>query len=303
MKQVFIQIVGSSNDCIFKSGFIQHFPRFLGEIGEIPAVQTYAIPLQRISAVFHFLEYPDCIWNTRFQGIIGVYKKGAVVRIEICISAKSSIFIRKTHNPAVRMGTKYRYIKKLACQNIGSSNTAADHCGAGAVKAGIGSLGTAESKLHYTVPVSGKDDTGSLCGDQGLMINDIQDRCLYELCFHNRGNDLNERFFWKDYRSFGNSINISRKVEASEIVQEIFAEDPQTPEIIHILISEIQIFYIFNYLIQSGADRISASAWILAEEYVKDDGFILPLFVVSLHHSKFIEVSKQGKVVSVHCSF
>ena len=164
-------------------------------------------------------------------------------------------------------------------------------------------LCTAESKLHYTVPVSGKDDTGSLCGDQGLMINDIQDRCLYELCFHNRGNDLNERFFWKDYRSFGNSINISRKVEASEIVQEIFAEDPQTPEIIHILISEIQIFYIFNYLIQSGADRISASAWILAEEYVKDDGFILPLFVVSLHHSKFIEVSKQGKVVSVHCSF
>ena len=64
--QIFIQIVGSGDDRIWKTGFIQHFSDFLGKISQIATVHTDAIIVQFHAGFFHFAEYADRIRNTGF---------------------------------------------------------------------------------------------------------------------------------------------------------------------------------------------------------------------------------------------
>ena len=62
--QIFVQITGSCNSSVIKTGSSKHFVRFFGEIGKIAAVNTDAVFCQWNTLLSHFLKYTDGIGNT-----------------------------------------------------------------------------------------------------------------------------------------------------------------------------------------------------------------------------------------------
>ena len=146
------------------------------------------------------------------------------------IRLESCIFIGKTHDPAVSMGSAYRHVKHLAGQYVGCTDTAADHGRAGAVNTGVRSLGSSEAEFHDSVPAGGVYNSGSLRGDQRLVVNHIQNCRLQELGFHDGGNDLDDRLPGKDNRALGNSINIAGEMKSSQIFQKIILKQMKAPE-------------------------------------------------------------------------
>ena len=62
----------------------------------------------------------------------------------------------------------------------------------------------------------------------------------------------------------------------------------------------MEILNIFDHLFQSGSDGECAAAWVDTIEHIKDNGLICRILKVALHHSKFIKVCEQSKVICSH---
>ena len=62
-------------------------------------------------------------------------------------------------------------------------------------------------------------------------------------------------------------------------------------EVVHILLFKVEIFYIFDHLLQSRTDGKSVSVGIISVEGVKDDHLVGILLVkIALHHGKLVQV-------------
>mgnify|MGYP000001877018 CR=1 FL=1 len=70
--EVFVQVTGSGNDRIIKSGSSKHLVCFLGKISKVTTVDTDAVLCKRDTFFAHFFEYADGIRNTGFQNIVGI---------------------------------------------------------------------------------------------------------------------------------------------------------------------------------------------------------------------------------------
>ena len=120
------------------------------------------------------------------------------------------------------------------------------------------------------------------------MVNNVQYGSLHKLRFHNRRHDLHERFFREYDRPFRYSVNVSAKMEPAQIMEEIFTEYPQAPQIIYIFVSKVQVLDVVDDLRQPRAHRIAVFRRVIAEEKVKNDYLVLLLLIVALHHGQLI---------------
>ena len=105
-----------------------------------------------------------------------------------------------------------RHIKHLTGENVGSSDTARDHRRTCTVDSRIRPLGTAKPEFHDTAVSGSKYNTGGFRCNQGLMVNDVQDRSFHKLSFHDRSDYLEKRLLREDYAAFRNRINASGKM-------------------------------------------------------------------------------------------
>ena len=62
----------------------------------------------------------------------------------------------------------------------------------------------------------------------------------------------------------------------------------------------MQILNKINYLIKTGTYRISVVARVLTKKYIKNNFFILPFFVIPLHHGELVQIGQQGKIAFAH---
>ena len=143
----------------------------------------------------------------------------------------------------------HRDVKKLSAQNVGGADTAADDGSPGAVGAGVRSLCAAQAEFHDAVAVGGIADPGGLGGDQTLMVDDIQDSGLYQLCLHDGSDNFDQRFPRKYHRTFRDRVNVSGELEIFQVVKEVLVKDAETCEVSDILIVEAQLFDILNQLL------------------------------------------------------
>src|SRR5699024_393811 len=127
--------------------------------------------------------------------------------------------------------------------------------------------------------------------------DDRQDRGLHELCLHDRRDYFDQRFAGEDDAPLGDRIDIPAEVESAQVMEEIFAEDPESAQIIHILIRKVQILDILYDLFQPGHDGITAFVRIFSEKHIKDNGFIFLCLEITLHHGQFVEISQQSKIL------
>ena len=73
-----------------------------------------------------------------------------------------------------------------------------------------------------------------------------------------------------------------------------------SPQIIHVIVREVQVLDIVNDLLQAGHNGITAFVGILPEEHIKDNGLIFLCLKIALHHREFIQIGKQSKILCTH---
>ena len=79
-------------------------------------------------------------------------------------------------------------------------------------------------------PLAAMNDSGSFGGNQALVVDDIQDRRLYQLCFHNGSNNLYKGLSWEDYGAFWNGIDITGEMEILQVIQKILLKDAKASQ-------------------------------------------------------------------------
>ena len=126
-------------------------------------------------------------------------------------------------------------IKKLSAEYIGGTDAATDHCGSCTVDAGIGALGSSETKLHDTVSLCSIADSGGFSGNQTLVIDNIQNSGFYKLCLHDGGYNLHQWLSGKDNGSLGNGINVTGELKVSKIIEKILFKNTEACKIVDIL--------------------------------------------------------------------
>ena len=198
------------------------------------------------------------------------------------------------------VSSQHGHVEHLSGQDVGGSGTSGDHCGPRAVDTRVGSLSSPKAEFHDTVTPRGVAYPGRLGGDQALVIDYVQNRGLHKLRFHDRRDDFYDRFSGKDHSSFRDGIDISRKMEGTEIFQEILLKNMKSSQIINILFGKMKIFYIFNHLLQPGGNGETAAAGVGAVKHIEDDSLVCGVFEIPLHHGQFIEIREQGQVCCSH---
>ena len=77
--KILVQIAGSRYFSVGEASLVQHFPRFLGKVGKVAAVKTYAVVFKLYSRLAHFREHLYGVGNAGAQSVIGIHKEGAGV--------------------------------------------------------------------------------------------------------------------------------------------------------------------------------------------------------------------------------
>ena len=196
----------------------------------------------------------------------------------------------------------HRHIEEFAGQDIRGADTSADHSGAGAPDAGVRTLGASETEFHDSVALCGVNDTGRLCGDQRLMVDNVQKCRFNKLGLHQWRNDLDERLSREDNRSLRNCVDIPGKMEASQILQKIVIEQTETSQVFDILRRKMKIAYVVDYLLQAAGYGIASVAWVVAVKSIKDDDLIGWILEITLHHGQFIEIGHHRQI-SIICHY
>ena len=140
--------------------------------------------------LLHFLKDADGIRNPALQRIIGVHQQDAGIRIDVRISLEGGIFIRETHHPAVCMRSCHRHIEQFSAEDVAGRHTATDDGGSCPVGSRIRPLRSAQTEFQHSVSLRRIANSGRLRGNQGLVIDDVQNRGFHQLRFHNRRNHL-----------------------------------------------------------------------------------------------------------------
>ena len=286
--QVLVQIAGGGDNGVLKTGVSQHLVGLFGEVGKVTAVNADTVAFQLYALLLHFLKYTDGIGHAGIQHVIGIHQQNAGVGVLFCVCLKRGVLVRETHDPAMGMGSFYGHVEHLTGQHIGSSDTAADHSGSGAVDPRVRALSAAQAEFHDSVPFGSIYHPGGLCGDQALVVQNVQQSCLNKLGLHNRGNDLHKRFPWEDYGPLRNGVDITCKMEAPQVFQEICVEDLQRFQVVDVIRGEVEVANIFDNLFKSGSNGVSSVTRIFSVKGIKNDYLVSRVLKITLHHGQLI---------------
>ena len=220
--------------------------------------------------------------------------------IKLRIFAEGRYFISETHDPAMGVGAEGRNIKIFGAYHITGADAASDDSCSGTKSSGIRTLSPAQTKLHDAAAPGCITDSGCLGGDQGLVVDQVQNSCFNQLRLHNGSYHFYQWFHRKYHTALRDRIYVAGKMKTCQIIQKVFGKTAKSPEIVNIIIIKMQTFDVINDLIQAGTDSVAAVVRILAVKQIKYHSLIGVIFKISLHHCQFIKISQKCKIAIIH---
>src|SRR5205823_4170093 len=109
-------------------------------------------------------------------------------------------------------------------------------------------------------------------GDQGLEINQIQQRRFKNLALQNRPLHTHQRFLRKNHRAFGNRVHVAREFHFAEVIekwlfkQRLAVTALQMREINKIRFFKVKSAQVINRMLESARDRKAAGERLFAKE-------------------------------------
>ena len=195
------------------------------------------------------------------------------------------------------MRSPHRHAEHLAGQHIAGCLAPADDGRTRAIDPRIRPLCAAQAEFKHVVPTRGLHHAGSLCGDQRLMVDDVQQSGFKKLRLDNRRNHAQNRFAWEDDGAFRHREDLAGKMKTAEIGKKRFVKDLQAAQICDILLCKAKVLHIFNRLLQPGGYSICGDIALLTVKQIKTR----PVFLhakaqVAIHHGQLIQIGHHGQI-------
>ena len=144
-------------------------------LGQVTGIQADA--LQTLSPGNEDLPGdPDRVGDARLEDVVGVHEQDRVVGIELRKPLERGVLVVVIHDPAVGHRPADGDAEYLSRQQRGGAGGPADVRRPGAVDGGIHVMGSPRAEVRHGPSLRGLDDPVGLRGDQGLMVDLVQDR-------------------------------------------------------------------------------------------------------------------------------
>ena len=129
------------------------------------------------------------------------------------------------------------------------------------------------------------------------MIDGKKRKGLNELGLNGRSAHRDQGLPWKDRGALGDGVNVAGKAEILQIGQEALVKELAAPEILNVLLGEVEIFNIVNELLQSRHDGKAALIRYRAEKHIEiGDTILVAVFEITVAHGQLIKIAEHGHV-------
>ena len=163
----------------------------------------------------------DRACRTPVQRVVGVDEEDAVVGHRLGVRRERLGSSSKRHDPAVGVGAPHRDAEQLAGEHVRGRRAAADVGGARSRRAPP-SIPCARRSPNSSTgsPFGGEADARRLGGDQGLEVDQVEQRRLQELSLEERAADPQQRLVREHHRALGHGVDVAREAQRREVVEE-----------------------------------------------------------------------------------
>jgi len=120
---------------------------------------------------------------------------------------------------------------------------------------------------------------------------------LNELGLNSRSAHRDQGLPGKNRGALGDGVNVAGKAEILQIGQEVLVKELAAPEILDVLLGEVEILNIVNELLQSRHDGKAALIRYRAEKHIEiGDTILVAVFEITVAHGQLIKIAEHGHV-------
>jgi len=217
LDDVLVQLVGGEDGGVAQPRLVEHPPRLLGEPGEVAGVEPD--PRQPVAVAGQLLPHRDGVAHP-FQRVVGVHEEHRVGRHGPRVGPEGVQLSVEEHHPAVGVGALHRDAVQLRREDVGGPGHASDVGGAGGGERAVEPLGAAQPEVHHRRASRGGHDAGRLGGDEGLEVDDGEQRRLEQHAGDDGPPDPEQGFVREDHRPLGDGVHVHVEPLGREPVEE-----------------------------------------------------------------------------------
>ncbi len=237
------------------------------------------------------------------DGVVGIDQKNAVVGHRLGIGVEGFLLRLKRHHPAVGMGALDRDAVAHAGEDIRSGGASANVSGPGGRHGAVDALSAAQAEFENRFRRGGVANSCRLGRDQGLEIDDIEQRRFQDLALDDGAGHPYQRFVGENQRAFGDGVDIAGEAQVAEIIDEAEIEEGlsivagQGGQVGQFVFVEVKILEIIDDIGQSAGNAETAVEGILPEEEMEDRlAFVDLVFPIAVGHCQLVKVGEENRV-------
>ena len=294
--RLLVQVVAADDHGVGETGRVENAAGFDAQAGDVARIEPDAdqvvAALAQPRADLHGFAHP-------FQAVVGIDQKHAVVGHGLGIRLKRLQLVPERHDPTVRVGAAHRNAEQLAGQHVGRGRAAADVRRAAGGQRAVDALCAAQAEFQHRVAVRCQTHARGLRGDQGLKIDQIQQRGLDDLALQDRPLHAHQRLLRKHDRSLGNGVHPAGQFEGVEVVEKGGIEQrppvraAQLGQIGHVPGVEPEVGQEVERIAQAARDAEPALKRVLTKEEMKDGFLVRDLRLpIPVRHRELIQVGQ-----------
>ena len=164
----------------------------------------------------------------------------------------------------------------------------------------VRALCAAGAKFEHSPAVGRAHYAVGLRGDEALVVDGQQQEGLQQLGLYGGGAHGYDRLAGEHRRSLRYCPDVSRELEAAEIVEEALVEDAARAQILYVLFIKVQVLDIIHRLLEPGGYGEAALVGHCAVKEVKIGyGVLHAADEIPIAHCELVEIAEHGVVVAV----
>ncbi len=212
-----VEIVRRDDARLGEAGVVEQAPRLDRQVGEVAGVEADAGEVVAVGAqrAAHLDRVAHAV-----EGVVGVDQEDAVVGHRAGVGLERGALAVVEHHPRVRVGALDGDAVELAGQHVRGGRAAADVRGARRRQPAVEALGAAQAELEHRLSPGGVADPGRLAGDQGLEVDDGQQRGLDQLGLQDRALHAQQGLVREDHGALGHGVDPTRKAHRAQVREE-----------------------------------------------------------------------------------
>ena len=210
------------------------------------------------------------------ERVEGVDQEDAVARARRRVLFERFHLAREGHHPAVRVRALHRDSEHPAGENVGGGAAAADVGGPARGEGAVDALGAAQAELHHRIALGRDTDAGRLGRDQGLEVDDVEQRRLDELGGDDRSAHAHQGRRGKHDPSLVHRVDVALELEVAQVVEEALVEEKapvrsgEGSQVVEVFLHEVEVLQELLGPGQAAGHGEAAAEGVVAEVEMED---------------------------------